>query len=179
MKPISRHHSAAFSLVEVTLALGVAAFALVAIFGLLPVGLNSNLASINQTTAASLATRISADLRKAQTVGTVLTSPFYQIPIPKAGAPNTMRTVFLRLDGSAAQSSTPTLIDKDADVTQSPRYRVTVYFYPPQNVSGVVQRTATMARILITWPAIVDKTAATPPKNYSGSFETVVALDLN
>jgi type II secretory pathway pseudopilin PulG len=174
MKPIPRHHSA-FSLVEVTLALGVAAFALVAIFGLLPVGLNSNLASINQTAAASLATRISADLKKAQTVGTVLTSPFYQIPIPKTGAATIMRTVFLRLDGSVAQSSTPTVVDKDADVTQNPRYRVTVNFYPP----AIGARTATMARLLITWPAIVDKTAATAPKNYSGSFETVIALDLN
>ena len=51
--------SAAFSLVEVTLALGVAAFCLIAVFGLLPVGVNSDQTSIQQTAAASLATSIS------------------------------------------------------------------------------------------------------------------------
>jgi uncharacterized protein (TIGR02598 family) len=171
MKTAPRHHSA-FSLVEVTLALGVAAFALVAIFGLLPVGLNSNLASINQTTATSLATRISADLKKS-TAGN--TSKFYQIPLPNAGGKPVTHTVFLRLDGSVAQTASPTVVDVDADVSQSPRYRVTVNFYPP----ATGKRNATMARLLITWPAVVDKTAATAPTNYSGSFETVIALDLN
>jgi len=49
-----------FSLVEVALALAITAFCLVAVFGLLPVGLNSNQASTEQTAAANIARSIIA-----------------------------------------------------------------------------------------------------------------------
>ena len=52
MKP-SIQAGAAFSLVEVTLALGVAAFSLVALFGLLPVGLNTKSSLIDSGEAKS------------------------------------------------------------------------------------------------------------------------------
>jgi uncharacterized protein (TIGR02598 family) len=55
--------AAAFSLVEVTLALGVAAFCLVAVLGLLPTGLKTQQASIQQTTANSIISQIFSDLR--------------------------------------------------------------------------------------------------------------------
>jgi uncharacterized protein (TIGR02598 family) len=55
--------TAAFSLVEVTLALGVAAFCLIAILGLLPAGVNTNQASVRQTTANGILSAIVADLR--------------------------------------------------------------------------------------------------------------------
>ena len=55
--------SAAFSLVEVTLALGVAAFCLIAVLGLLPTGLKTQQASIQQTTANSIISQIFSDLR--------------------------------------------------------------------------------------------------------------------
>ena len=53
----------AFSLVEVALALGVAAFCLIAILGLLPAGLNTNQSSTRQTTANGILSAIVADLR--------------------------------------------------------------------------------------------------------------------
>src|SRR5439155_2083771 len=59
------HKTAAFSLVEITLALGVAAFALLAIFGLLPTSLKIQQASIQQTTANTIASQIVADLSAA------------------------------------------------------------------------------------------------------------------
>ncbi len=55
--------TAAFSLVEVTLALGVAAFCLVAVLGLLPTSLKTQQASIQQTTANSIISQIFSDLR--------------------------------------------------------------------------------------------------------------------
>src|SRR5204863_2075396 len=55
--------TAAFSLVEVTLALGVAAFCLIAVLGLLPTSLKTQQASIQQTTANSIISQIFADLR--------------------------------------------------------------------------------------------------------------------
>src|SRR6266568_837539 len=55
--------TAAFSLVEVTLALGVAAFALLAILGMLPTSLKTQQASIQQTTANEIISQIFSDLR--------------------------------------------------------------------------------------------------------------------
>lgn len=60
-RPLSE--AAAFSLVEVTLALGVAAFCLVAVLGLLPTSLKTQQASIQQTTANSIISQIYSDLR--------------------------------------------------------------------------------------------------------------------
>ena len=54
---------AAFSLVEVTLALGVAAFCLIAIFGLMPVGVQTNRNATSQTAATSIIAAVVADLR--------------------------------------------------------------------------------------------------------------------
>ena len=54
---------AAFSLVEVTLALGVAAFCLIAVFGLVPVGVQTNRNATSQTAATSIIAAVVADLR--------------------------------------------------------------------------------------------------------------------
>src|SRR5437870_13907184 len=67
----------AFSLVEVTLALGVAAFCLLAVFGLMPVGVQTNRNSTSQTTAANIAALAVADLRAAKTA-----SPMVGITMP-------------------------------------------------------------------------------------------------
>jgi type II secretory pathway pseudopilin PulG len=61
----SARSTAAFSLVELTLALGVAAFCLLAIFGMLPVALKTQQASIQQTTANEIISEISDELRAA------------------------------------------------------------------------------------------------------------------
>src|SRR5262245_30120048 len=55
--------TAAFSLVEVTLALGVAAFALLAVLGLLPTSLKTQQASIQQPTANQIISTLFSDLR--------------------------------------------------------------------------------------------------------------------
>src|SRR5713226_5394026 len=55
--------TAAFSLVEVALALGVAAFCLIAVLGLLPTSLKTQQASVQQTTANQIISTIFSDLR--------------------------------------------------------------------------------------------------------------------
>src|SRR5436309_13461651 len=57
--------TAAFSLVEVTLALGIAAFCLITVFALLPVALKTQQASTQQTTANTICSQIVADLSAA------------------------------------------------------------------------------------------------------------------
>src|SRR5215475_12321543 len=53
----------AFSLVEVTLALGVAAFCLIAVFGLMPVGVQTNRNATSQTAATNIMAAVVADIR--------------------------------------------------------------------------------------------------------------------
>ena len=53
----------AFSLVELTLALGIAAFCLIAVFGLMPVGVQTNRNATSQTAATNILAAVVADLR--------------------------------------------------------------------------------------------------------------------
>ena len=149
----------AFSLVEVALALAVAAFALVAVFGLLPLGVTSNQNSVEQTIAAGVATAVAADLRATPGIAVSGTSAIYQIPIPGAG-------------GGVATLSPPLYLKEDASkqtTASAARYQVNVTLTPPATGS----RMATTVRILVTWPA------AAAPTNASGSFEVLTALNRN
>jgi type II secretory pathway pseudopilin PulG len=169
-------HPRAFSLIEVTLALGVAAFCLVVVFGLLPLGITSNQNSIQQSAAASMSRAIVADLHTAppaSSLVTTSTSAIFGIPIPAAGAGTSIRdTLYLRQDGTTGGAP----INQDANGAFNPLYRATLYFYPPP-VGG--QRTATFARLLITWPALADSKAGVDPINFTGSYEVDISLDRN
>jgi hypothetical protein len=76
------HSTVAFSLVEVTLALGVAAFCLIAVFGLLPIGLKTDQGAIRQTTANGILSAIVADLRATPLTRT--TSNLFTIDFSKS-----------------------------------------------------------------------------------------------
>ena len=99
------------NIVIVTLALGVAAFCLIALFGLLPLGIQTNQSSTSQTAAASALSSVFADLRA--TPKTSLTSPQYDITFGTAK--------FLYFDGEG-RAVTPT------DPNATPSYRVTITF---------------------------------------------------
>ncbi len=58
--------AAAFSLVELVLALGIVAFCLFAVFGLMPVGMQTNRNATSQTAATNIIAAIVADLRILQ-----------------------------------------------------------------------------------------------------------------
>src|SRR5438105_716246 len=55
----------AFSMVEVTLALGIAALSLIVILGMLPASLKTQQASTQQTAANGIISQVAADLRAA------------------------------------------------------------------------------------------------------------------
>jgi hypothetical protein len=158
------------------MALAVAVFCLVSVFGLLPVGINSTQTSIQQTTAANIARAIISDLRTTPVTQPVTSqnSPNYKIAIPIPGTASQKHTLFLLDDGTATG-----LPDQDAVANASPnlnpKYRATITFMP----SGTSQKTALQARILITWPAMADKSWQSPPVNFAGSYEIFTALDRN
>lgn len=64
MRTIRRSRQA-FTLVEVALALGIAAFALVPIFGLLPLGLQTSRSAVDLTISAQIAQRLTGMVQQA------------------------------------------------------------------------------------------------------------------
>ena len=157
---------AGFSLVEVTLALGVAAFCLLGIMALFPTSLVTNQITVQQTADTSLARAIAADLR-----ATPITSPSstrYGITIPATGSAT--HTIFLQDDETAGAQ------DADAVPSQNPKYRATITFTAPTNSA---QKTATGVIILLTWPALADPVATATPSKYTGAYEVYTALNRN
>ena len=166
-----------FSLVEVVLALGVAAFCLIAVMGLLSSGLGSNQSAIDQTEAASIARSITGDLRATPaTSGTAASiSPQFgfSIPAPGQSVPQSYPNVFFFAEGllpvGSSASSTAAV-----NASANPLFRADVILTSPS--SG---RMATTARILVTWPALTNPNPGSPAQNYSGSYEVMTALDRN
>jgi uncharacterized protein (TIGR02598 family) len=151
-----------FSLVEVTLAIGVAAISLLAIFSLLPIGLQTNQRAIEQTASVDILSAVAADLRATPVTnprGGAATSSQFGISMPgnPVGGTTTMTLFF----NSAGQSSTSLQSDS--------RYRLAVTFVP--NGSGT--KTATFADLKVTWPA------AAAAANAQGSAEMFAAFDRN
>lgn len=143
-----------FSLVEVTLALGVAAFSLIAIFGLLPIGLQTQRNATEQTAAPGILSAIAADMRATPPAAT--TSQRFNIPIP-ANSTSSSTTLFFNAEGEIS-----------ADPSGS-RYRVLITFSP--NAAG--SNAATFAALQLTWPA------AATPENAAGAVESFIALARN
>ena len=148
-----------FSLVEVTIALGIAAFCLIALFGLLPVGINSTAVATQQTIATSLLASVASDLRAIPNQTT--TTGRFKIDVSTPG----LKSIFINEDGTTNPSAS-------ADF----RYRLTYNVILPPSAAP---RSATAISIRVTWPAIADPQPGTPPKNYAGIVESYVALNRN
>jgi type II secretory pathway pseudopilin PulG len=158
LKPAS-----AFSLVEVVLALGVAAFALIAILGMLPVGLKTQQASVEQTTANGIISQISSDLRAAVRLPPGQQSKQFSLNPHNGGAwdptPDWLYfTINATQTGSTDQAGVPTDAVFRATIT---------YIFPPTT-------TTSLACITVSWPAPVDPAAGGVP---TGSVQTFVAVN--
>ena len=150
----------AFSLVEVTLALGVAALSLLVIFSLLPIGLQTNQRSIEQTASADILSAVVADLRATPPTnprGNPITTTQFGINIPAAGSTG-ITTLFFSGAGRFASSQ-----------QSDSRYRVTITFVS----NGGGSRTASFADLQVSWPA------AAVLANAQGTAEMFTALDRN
>ena len=158
----SLHTTAAFSLVEVTLAMGIAAFSLLAVFALLPVGVQTNRNAISQTAATGIVASVIADLRATPKPPAVNTSSQYQIVFgtPKTLYFDSVGRCSIDLNGSTKTDGSAWLPSLQT------RYQLSVTF--PWN-SGL----AYGADLKVTWPA------AAALANASGSTETFAAFDRN
>jgi len=127
--------AAAFSLVEITLALGIAAFCLLTVFALVPIAVLANRNATSQTAATNIMASVIADMRAA---GTASTSQQYGITF------GTSETLYFDGVGQAM-----TLLGPNS------RYRVSITF--PLSPSGL-----SYADINTTWPAAADPATTTP-----------------
>lgn len=175
MKTRQHTHSAhsAFTLVEVSLAMGVASFCLLSVLGLVPVGITSNQNASEQTAAVGIATAVSADLHGTHTTGR--TTSRFGFVIPPAGG-NSVQTLFFSQDGTPIESQA--LAQGTAvtySITTHPRYRATVTCQAEDSnvpASPTPRNKTFKVRVQITWPAVADFTTA-PPSNFLGSLETL------
>jgi uncharacterized protein (TIGR02598 family) len=115
-----------FSLAEVTLALGIAAFCLVAVFGLIPVGVQTSRNATSQTAATNILAAVVADLRA--TPNTINTSSQFAITF------GTNKTLYF--DGSGQFSTS---------LNANSRYQLNVTW---SGSSGL-----RYADVKVTWPA--------------------------
>jgi uncharacterized protein (TIGR02598 family) len=139
--------TAAFSLVELVLALGIVAFCLFAVFGLMPVGMQTNRNAASQTAATNIIAAIVADLRTTPAAAT--TSPQFAITF------GSDKTLYFDASGQASISLSP-----------DSRYRLNITWNSaPTGLSYAVVR--------VTWPAQIDPATTTP----GGSVQTFAAFD--
>jgi Tfp pilus assembly protein PilV len=167
--------AAAFSLVEVTLALGVAAFCLLGVFALMPVGVQTNRNATSQTAATNIAALAVADLRAATTASPMLaitmpidpTRPPQFLPpdvVPCSGGHTSTASQIRGFDGQGQVS---------LSINSTSLYRLIVTFV--KNTTATAATGATYVNVKVTWPAAIDPCAITP----SGSVEMFAALDRN
>src|SRR5438552_15843733 len=148
------HSIGAFSLVEVTLAIGIAAFCLITVFALVPIAVLANRNATSQTAANNIMAAVVADLRatsKANTTSTQFGMTF-----------GTNRCA----DGC---SQPPLYFDSSGQFTTTlgpnSRYQLNITWYGSNGLR--------YADLKVTWPAAA--TAA----NAAGSTEMFVGFDRN
>lgn len=125
-----------FTLMECTVAVGVACLSLVPMIGLLPVGLTGARSASTQTAAMNIATALAADLRTS----VAQESPRFGVNLGSSGSEQV-----LYLDESGAPV---------AGLNAQSRYKARVILTP-------VTDSMKIARITISWPPAAPDNAAT------------------
>ena len=160
----SLRSTAAFSLVEVTLAIGVAAFCLVAVAGMIPAGLKTQRASANQTKANGIMSQcvqfLRSDVRlppglasKAQGDWSKLHGNWLNRTVPD--------TLYFTNDGVEINNSW-----NQSTAPSNATFKATIsYLFPPT-------ATTSIAKITVSWPA-----AQTDLTKVEGSIDMFAAVN--
>jgi len=147
---VNKRFTSAFSLVELTVAIGIAAFCLIAVFGLMPVGVQTNRNATSQTAATNITAAVVADLRATPKANN--TSSQFAITF------GTNTTLYFTGSGQFT-----TLVNANS------RYQLSVTWYGTGGLR--------YADLKVTWPPTVVQTSPTPVP--SGSAEMFAAFDRN
>jgi uncharacterized protein (TIGR02598 family) len=172
---VKKRLKSGFSLVEVTLALGIAAFCLIAVFGLLPVGVQTNRNATSQTAATNVMAAVISDLRA--TPGACTKSLQFGIQF------GTLAATTLYFDAQGQSSCDSAGLQKyQANPTDCSAGTCSGSWSPPLQLryqlnvtwnvtTGGCSTSLPCADVRVTWPAAA--TAA----NASGSTEMFAAFD--
>jgi uncharacterized protein (TIGR02598 family) len=140
---VKTRSTSAFSLVELTLAIGIAAFCLIAVFGLMPVGVQTNRNATSQTAATDIIASVIADMRATPSS----TSPQYGITFGSA------KTLYF--DGAGQFAILP---------GTNSRYRLDVTFpWTSGNTYG--------ANLKVLWPAAATQANASGSAEIFAAFD--------
>jgi len=137
-----------FSLIEVTVTLGIVVFALVSLMALIPIGMKTNFDSLEESQAVNLVGAVITDRRLSPAKEK---STRFNLPELASLSAQAKGTLWLKEDTSPLPSAT------DA------RYRLEYIFYPPASQGQPI-----LAFLRVQWPA-----NAPAPTNY---YETVATF---
>jgi Tfp pilus assembly protein PilV len=152
--------AAAFSLIEVTLAFGVATVSLLAIFAMFPVSLKTNQSSIQQTVANGIISQIAEDLRAAARLPPGQVSKQFSLH-PHNGGPWDPTPDYIYFTDDAQPTGT-----NQSAAPADAIYRATItYRLPPTD-------TTSLADVTISWPA-----AQSDLTKVAGSVEMFIAIN--
>jgi uncharacterized protein (TIGR02598 family) len=170
---VKKRFTSAFSLVELTLALGIAAFCLIGVFGLMPIGVQTNRNATSQTVATNIMAAVVSDLRatpKANTISTQFGVTFgtnatrYFDSAGRCACDSAGLQRFNPVTGSCSDTWTPAL---------QLRYQLSVTFSQQSPTPTPPAVPTIYADLKVTWPA------AATPANASGLAEMLAAFDRN
>jgi uncharacterized protein (TIGR02598 family) len=163
---VSRNFSSsAFSLVEIVIAIGIAAFCLVAMLGLIPTGMKSVKSATHQTAATAVIQEVVTDLRSTPPGSN--TSPRLGIALTKAGDTASTPGSSIGQSGGSIQSpfymSESGVLFTNNTSLDAPLYGVSLTM---SNQSAFL----TTVQIYVWWPSIAAS------NNAQGSVETVTTI---
>jgi len=158
---IGNKATAAFSLVEVVMAIGIVSFSLILLVALLPIGLKSNRDSMQESLAVNLLQSMIAD-RQASAFFT--NSAIYNLP-SIANVTNMISGTNFIMENCVTTNAQPTVA----------RYCVTYTIYPATNIYSMATNYSTsqlpqpvLIDFKVSWPAV--------QASQSSSVETVATF---
>ena len=167
---------AGFSLVEVTLALGVAAICLITMLGLLPTGIKTQQSGIQQTTANQIISQLSSFLRADVRLPPGQTSKACPDDPPDADCDwsnlnNHWRDVATPDTMYFTNEGKPTgTVSQPNNIPANAVFRAKIMYYSPPTP----EYTTSLASIRVTWPAAADPDNNGVP---AGSVTTMLAVN--
>jgi uncharacterized protein (TIGR02598 family) len=178
---VKRQLSGGFSLVEVVIALGIAAFALLTLLTLLPTGIKSNRVSVEDATATSILTLLEADLRNSHPLLANGKSQFFGLPLPYSADSTGKYSVNTSLLANTLTPSYTVATDVEGNPIASgstvhPHFQATViYITLPVSPSLAPVE----ARLIVSWP--YQPTTTTPsdlsnPAKVTGFIDAYVTF---
>jgi hypothetical protein len=166
-------------LVEVALALGIMAFALLSILALLPIGVKSNQISAEEARAVNLLGLLEADLRNTHPSANAGKSLLFGLSLPYGVSSSGDYQWAVTAKTSSLQSGINTAgLDEGERVvpltgTERARYQASVIYtvVPAPGSLEVLQ-----ARLVVNWPSVPNPSMAdlTDPSKVRGWVETLV-----